>query len=200
MDHQLPGMNGRDATRELRRLGVTTPIIGMTASATAADEQACLDAGMDAFLAKPVGLEQLGAALAAHIVRDEATSEHGDVGGRDAAAAGGADTAAAVDVDTLRTLADELGDPAIVDALVTTFLDELERRRAAIAGSDPELIAREAHTLKSSARLLGAVHLATVCEQVETDPSRARLVDDHATAAARAFRSWLQDRPQEETQ
>ena len=194
MDHQLPGMNGRDATRELRRLSVTTPIIGMTASATAADEQACLDAGMDAFLAKPVGLEQLGAALAAHVAHehpDTATSEHGDLD---------ADADAAVDLATLRTLADELGDPAIVEALVTTFLDELERRQAAIVGGDPELVAREAHTLKSSARLLGAFQLATVCEQVETDPSRAPLVDDHATAAARAFRSWLRDRPQEETQ
>jgi signal transduction histidine kinase/DNA-binding NarL/FixJ family response regulator len=195
MDHQLPGMNGRDATRELRRLGVTTPIIGMTASATAADEQACLDAGMDAFLAKPVGLDQLGAALAAHIARDHrdtATSE-GDTPGE-------GDADAAVDVATLSTLADELGDPAIVEALVTTFLGELERRRAAIAEGDPELVAREAHTLKSSARLLGAFQLATICEQVETDPSRAPLVDDHATAAARAFRSWLRDRPQEETQ
>ena len=59
MDHQLPGMNGRDATRELRRRNVTTAIVGLTASATAADEQACLDAGMNAFLAKPVGLDRL---------------------------------------------------------------------------------------------------------------------------------------------
>ncbi|TFH16881.1 MAG: Hpt domain-containing protein, partial [Acidimicrobiales bacterium] len=81
---------------------------------------------------------------------------------------------------------------------VTTFLGELERRRAAIAGGDPEQIAREAHTLKSSARLLGAVHLANICEQVETDPSRAPLVDDHATAAERAFRSWLHDQSQKE--
>ena len=194
MDHQLPGMNGRDATRELRRRNVTVPIIGVTASATAADEQACIDAGMDAFLAKPVGLDRLSSALDALITRARPEAPAPEHAGRD-----GADrTADAVDVDTLTTLADELGDPAIVASLVTTFLGELERRRAAIVGDDPEQIAREAHTLKSSARLLGAVHLANICEQVETDPSRAPLVDDHATAAERAFRSWLHDQSQKE--
>jgi CheY-like chemotaxis protein/HPt (histidine-containing phosphotransfer) domain-containing protein len=193
MDHQLPGMNGRDATGELRRRNVTTPIVGMTASATAADEQACLDAGMDAFLAKPVGLARLNETLDALITRQTpaARAEHPERDAVDRAER-------AVDVDTLATLAGELGNPAIVISLVETFLGELERRRAAIAGDDPEQIAREAHTLKSSARLLGAVHLATVCEQVEQDASRAPLVHDQAIAAERAFRSWLSERTQEQ--
>ena len=187
MDHQLPGMSGREATRELRRRNVTVPIVGMTASATAADEQACLDAGMDAFLAKPVSLAQLASTLETLITR-RPPQEHADrVGVRNTD----------VDVDTLATLAEELGDPAIVVSLVETFLGELERRRAAISGDDPEQIAREAHTLKSSARLLGAVHLAIACELVEQDPSRAFLVHDQATAAERAFRAWLSERTQE---
>jgi CheY-like chemotaxis protein/HPt (histidine-containing phosphotransfer) domain-containing protein len=194
MDHQLPGMNGRDATRELRRRNVTTPIVGITASATAADEQACLDAGMDAFLAKPVGLARLSETLDALIVRVTPEAPTGERADRRTVDRG----VSAVDVDTLATLADELGNPAIVISLVETFLGELERRRVAIAGDDPEQIAREAHTLKSSARLLGAVSLATVCEQVEKDPSRASLVDDQATAAERALRSWLSERTQEE--
>ena len=193
MDHQLPGMNGRDATRELRRRNVTVPIVGMTASATAADEQACFDAGMDAFLAKPVGLMRLGETLDALISRNTpvAPAEHPD--NHDVDHASGA-----VDVAALATLVDELGNPAIVTALVETFLGELERRQVAIAGDDPELVAREAHTLKSSARLLGAVQLATICEQVEQDPSRAPLVKDQATAAERAFRAWLSERTEEE--
>jgi PAS domain S-box-containing protein len=193
MDHQLPGMNGRDATRELRRRNVTTPIVGITASATAADEQACLDAGMDAFLAKPVGLARLIETLDALIVRvtpEAAAAERPDRGADDR-------TASAVDVDTLATLADELGSTDIVAALVETFLGELERRQAAIDGDGPEQIAREAHTLKSSARLLGAVRLATVCEQVEQDPTRAPLVHDQAIAAEQAFRAWLSERTQE---
>jgi HPt (histidine-containing phosphotransfer) domain-containing protein len=166
----------------------------MTASATAADEQACLDAGMNAFLAKPVGLARLSSTLDALIARETAAATAVadiDRGGTD-------DASNAVDVDTLETLADELGNPALVTALVETFLSELERRQSAIAGDDPEQIAREAHTLKSSARLLGALHLATVCEQVEMDPSRASLVQDQAIAAERAFRSWLTERTEEE--
>jgi CheY-like chemotaxis protein/HPt (histidine-containing phosphotransfer) domain-containing protein len=190
MDHQLPGMNGRDATRQLRRRNVTVPIIGMTASATAADERACLDAGMDAFLAKPVGLARLSETLDALIGPSTPTSASPD-------RAGDVQPDRAVDLDTLATLADELGNAAIVTALIETFLGELERRRAAIAGDDPESIAREAHTLKSSARLLGAVHLANVCEQVEQDPSRAPLVHDQAVAAEQAFRAWLGEHSEE---
>ena len=194
MDHQLPGMNGRDATRELRGRDVTVPIVGMTASATAADEQACLDAGMNAFLAKPVGLDRLSStldALIAHGAIETNTSTDPDRVVVDR-------PPSAIDVDVLETLADEFGNPAIVTGLIETFLGELERRQSAIAGDDPEQVAREAHTLKSSARLLGAVHLATVCEQVERDPSRAPLVHDQAIAAERGLRAWLTERNPEE--
>jgi PAS domain S-box-containing protein len=192
MDHQLPGMNGRDATRELRRRNVMVPIIGMTASATAADEQACMDAGMDAFLAKPVGLDRLSSTL------DSLTARTNSATFDTVEAMAGDGDRGAVDTAALTTLAEELGGPAIVIGLVQTFLAELERRRAAIGGNDPELIAREAHTLKSSARLLGAFHLATICEQIETDPSQASLVDQYAAAAERAFRSWLHEQLQKE--
>jgi PAS domain S-box-containing protein len=194
MDHQLPGMNGRDATRELRRLDVTVPIVGMTASATAADEQACLDAGMNAFLAKPVGLDRLSSTLDALIARDAIETPTST----DTARGDSDHTPSAIDVDVLETLSAEFGNPAIVTGLIETFLGELERRQSAIAGEDPEQVAREAHTLKSSARLLGAVHLATVCEQVEQDPSRAPLVHDQAIAAERELRAWLTERNPEE--
>jgi len=59
MDMQMPGMDGLTATRELRRLGVTTPIIAMTANAFGEDRAACLDAGMNDHVAKPVNPEQL---------------------------------------------------------------------------------------------------------------------------------------------
>ncbi len=164
MDHQLPGMNGRDATREIRQRRITTPVIGVTASSTAADERACLDAGMNAFLAKPVGLERLGAAL-----HDVLTTRTASVS-VDAAAEPGDTAAPTIDVRVLDELADELGDRSIVDGLVGTFLDELDARSADIIGDDPELAARQAHTLKSSARLLGAIRLSQACADAEHDP------------------------------
>ncbi|WFE76287.1 ATP-binding protein [Roseinatronobacter sp. S2] len=54
MDMQMPIMDGVAATRVLRGMGLTLPVIGVTANAFSEDRDACLDAGMDAFVPKPV--------------------------------------------------------------------------------------------------------------------------------------------------
>jgi CheY-like chemotaxis protein len=59
MDLHMPIMNGFEATRELRRLGIKTPIIGFTASALITDRENCLAAGMNDVLTKPFSLGQL---------------------------------------------------------------------------------------------------------------------------------------------
>lgn len=61
MDVQMPGMDGMEATRQLRQLpgGRTIPVIAMTANVSRQDQQDCLAAGMDDFLAKPIHLHQL---------------------------------------------------------------------------------------------------------------------------------------------
>ena len=63
MDMQMPGMDGLEATQELRRRGVITPIIAMTANAFGEDRAACLAAGMNDHVPKPVNPEQLYATL-----------------------------------------------------------------------------------------------------------------------------------------
>lgn len=63
MDVQMPVLNGRDATRELRACNRPDlrdiPVAAMTADAFAEDVQACLDAGMDAHISKPIELDKV---------------------------------------------------------------------------------------------------------------------------------------------
>jgi signal transduction histidine kinase/DNA-binding response OmpR family regulator len=69
MDLHMPGMDGLEAARRIRaneaEIGMSrTPILALTANASAEDREACLAAGMDGFLVKPLDRERLAAALA----------------------------------------------------------------------------------------------------------------------------------------
>ncbi len=62
MDVQMPGMDGLTATRLLREAetdGTPTPIVALTANASPEDREACLAAGMDALLVKPLDRDKL---------------------------------------------------------------------------------------------------------------------------------------------
>ena len=68
MDLQMPGMNGLEATRRIREMEQARghrriPIIAMTANAMVGDREACLEAGMDDYIAKPVNAKDLTAKL-----------------------------------------------------------------------------------------------------------------------------------------
>ena len=72
MDMQMPGLSGLEATRQIRanesaeaNSGQRIPIVALTANAYAEDRDACLAAGMDGFISKPIRRDDLFAAIAA---------------------------------------------------------------------------------------------------------------------------------------
>ena len=67
MDCQMPVMDGFEATRRLRELGVTVPIIALTADLVDDRRAQCLAAGMNGFIGKPVRLSTLRAALVPYL-------------------------------------------------------------------------------------------------------------------------------------
>ncbi len=67
MDVQMPEMNGYDAVKRLRNLGIETPIIAVTASVTGDDEQKCLEAGYDNYIAKPIDKTHLVKVISSYL-------------------------------------------------------------------------------------------------------------------------------------
>jgi CheY-like chemotaxis protein len=72
MDVQMPGVDGFEAARRIRRgeskTEHRTPIVAMTARAMTGDRELCIDAGMDDYISKPVSLEALERVLARYAV------------------------------------------------------------------------------------------------------------------------------------
>ena len=54
MDHMMPEMDGAEATKIIREMGITVPIIALTANAVSGAKDMLLAAGMDDFLSKPI--------------------------------------------------------------------------------------------------------------------------------------------------
>jgi CheY-like chemotaxis protein len=64
MDCQMPEMDGYEATRRIRRAGrAHVPIIALTAGASNTERQLAVEAGMDAFVSKPVHRDELARVL-----------------------------------------------------------------------------------------------------------------------------------------
>src|SRR4029453_307235 len=85
LDVMLPKMDGFDVCSELRKAGVTTPIIMLTARTQEAEKELGLDSGADDYVTKPFSLRELRARVRAHLRRsaraDERVSRFGECEG-----------------------------------------------------------------------------------------------------------------------
>jgi two-component system sensor histidine kinase/response regulator len=159
MDVQMPTLDGLQATRAIRsrerRTGGHVPIVAMTAHAMEGDRQRCLDAGMDAYLSKPLRVEDLYRAIEGFGARQ---------------------VPATPPIDAAEAMQRVHGNSQLHAELVELFRQEAPRalsslRDAALDGrlSDVE---RGAHALKTSTAVIGAVRARDACGRVE-DAGRA---------------------------
>ncbi|MBW8828461.1 MAG: response regulator [Burkholderiales bacterium] len=169
MDVQMPGVSGLDATRQMRdaerRDGrMRTPIIALTAGAMESDRRACIDAGMDDYLSKPLDSGKLWHALECHLARRAATCERSS-----------AYRAALLQADK-----------QTVEIIAAPFLQELPREMRAITQAieyvDVQTLARHSHSMKGLLLAFAAEPAASLAAQLQRiaeagtgfDQSRAR--------------------------
>jgi PAS domain S-box-containing protein len=146
MDVQMPEMGGFEATahiREQERSGRRLPIITMTAHAMKGDRERCLEAGMDAYVSKPINAADLFRALDDLVPRGAPAL----VGPTEGPAVGSVFNRAAL-------LARVEGDEDLLREIVELYLDDCPRLlaeiREALDRGDAALLKRAAHTLKGS--------------------------------------------------
>ncbi len=187
MDVQMPSMDGFEAARRIRRLPPPrgqVPMVGMTAYGFADSRRACMAAGMNDFVTKPIHRKTLLAVVDRWYGRLPQTAP--DVESmpenRDRAApdAGWAESAAAIgdpvapagclDAAVLGELERSVARPVLV-RVVEVFLQDSESRlgrlESAAATGDRERLGREAHTLASAFGTFGATQAKEDAAAVE---------------------------------
>jgi len=180
MDMQMPEMDGLEATRRIRqKWGENPRIIAMTANVTKEDRQACMDAGMNDYLAKPIRVQELIAALnrtqpsstangvpPSEARRSQTTPQPVLPSKNILSAESELDRSA---IDKLLNLVG--GDRSSLSDLITSYLDDtaklLSDLHRAVDTNDTNLLRRAGHTLKSSSRDFGATSLSDLGKKLE---------------------------------
>jgi signal transduction histidine kinase/CheY-like chemotaxis protein/HPt (histidine-containing phosphotransfer) domain-containing protein len=202
MDMRMPRMDGLEATRAIRALAGShgaVPIIALTANAFADDVQACRDAGMDDFVAKPIRKRLLVEKLAAIA----ATASNSVAGLQRHPSAlvtpqsesrAGAEDAALIDRSIAAEICQEIGAEAVAE-IVQAFRREganrIEHLRKLSGTDDRKAIEVEAHTLKGAAGAIGFAQVSALAFKLEKQ-AKTMAQNDHAALIARIGAAYAQ--------
>jgi PAS domain S-box-containing protein len=190
MDVQMPEMDGLEATAAIRKLSGERgrmPIVAMTANAMRGDDERCLAAGMNDYLAKPIDRMKLADVIARWggkkpgKTEEPATQENFE---------------SLFNGTLFNDLVESIGAEAMGE-LVQTFIDDSSQRLAAIENGlgDPSLgvASAEAHSLKGASANLGFESFALIAVRLE---AAAKAGDaESCRAEIAAFRQTMQDLP-----
>ncbi len=170
MDVMMPQMDGLETTKTIRAMATPIrhiPILALTANAFSHDAAQCLKVGMDDFASKPITRHQLESQIKALLETERP------------ALAAPADTASvpsertappSFDPTKIDQLIRDIG-PDATDAILASFQLETQKRldlfKAIIQSRDYNRLAREAHSLKSSAATIGFMALSREAARLE---------------------------------
>jgi len=174
MDCQMPEMDGYKATECIRLMQDTSPvrwkhrpyIIAMTANALAGDREACLAAGMDDYLSKPVRLQDLREALQRGLEAMQQSSTSTPNGRHES---NGQDAPPLLNLEALENLRalrmDGEPDPLkeLVELFVTDTPNRIAQLQEAVKSQSAHDLEASAHSLKGSAGNLGASTIEATC-------------------------------------
>jgi CheY-like chemotaxis protein len=166
---QMPELDGLDATRRICEQWPPESrphIVAMTANALPEDRVACFAAGMNDYVAKPIRVDELAAAL----------KRAPPLRNRDGGSGEGGISFEAAALQNLR----DIGGDEFIAEVVEVFLADapalITSLRSSLEQQDNEELRRAAHTLKSNGATLGAAAFAELCRTVE-QRARGGLLD-----------------------
>jgi PAS domain S-box-containing protein len=181
-DCSMPRMDGFELARRIRAAEAATgamrnPIVGCTANASASARNACLAAGMDDVLTKPVTLEDLSETLDWYLPLPEPSGVR--------AAATDADADALLDLEAASRYADD-GPDGVANVLLafsaTNAADADELRRA-VSARDCAAAIRLAHRIRGACSMLGADSLGEASSELEKAARQGTAADLDAALA-----------------
>jgi PAS domain S-box-containing protein len=183
MDVQMPEMNGLEATVAIREQERSTdahiPIMAMTAHAMKGDRDRCLAAGMDAYISKPINVNEFFDAVESvfRAARENKTPAPAAM--------------PPISLSRDRALAQVDGDGDLLVEVIDLFLQDYPRLLAqmdnAIDRGDAVILQRAAHTLKGTLGIFGARPAVSAALALETVAREGKLGE------ARAARARLED-------